>query len=92
MLVHANYNSNNMFILRTIHENSKGETLSDNWHEVEDFEDMVDKVEKIDPDKYQCFDANEITNEVFIKLKLIKDEREKNKRKKKYEELKKEFG
>ncbi|MCO6500253.1 MAG: hypothetical protein J5I47_07745 [Vicingus serpentipes] len=81
----------NTYLLRTISNTKEGKFLADTWYEFEDYKKLLKKLITINPDEYQCFEAKEISNEVYTDIKELIEEEEKQRRRRVYEELKKEF-
>ena len=81
-----------MYLLRaiTLYKDTN-DFLADSWHEFDTPEAMLKYLIKIDPDEYQCFEAGEITNEIFLKVEKQKSINDKEDRRKQYEALKLEF-
>jgi hypothetical protein len=80
-----------MYLLRTIVNDKEGVYISDNWYMIDSEEELIDKVNKIDPSEYQCFDSRDITDFIHIRAEEVAFEKERSKKRKIYEELKKEF-
>lgn len=80
------------WILRALYKNDEGKLVVESFHMFDNTKDLMETIEKLEPDGYQCFTATDITNEIFYEVERKKDEAEVAKRKKEYEKLKKEFG
>lgn len=80
-----------MFLLRSVLNDKEGKLLVDNWYILDSFSEVVDKAYKIDAEKYQVFEAEDITNEVFLKLEEKIAIKDKEARKELYKQLKMEF-
>ena len=81
-----------MQILRTITSNSKGEFLGDNWHMFKTRKELMEMLSKLDPHDFQCFDATDISNEILYDLEKLEVIKEKEERRKLWEELNREFN
>lgn len=80
-----------MYLLRTITKSKSGKILIEDWKTFKDIKSVVNEVIKIEPDEYQCFEANEISNQVFMAVEGVSELRKKEERRKQYEKLKMEF-
>lgn len=80
-----------MYLLRTITNDSNGQFLADHWYEFKHLTSLVARLKNMEPDDFQCFNCKEITEEIDEKMFEYYEKLEKEKRREKYEELKREF-
>lgn len=80
------------YILRTASLNKKKEIIADNFYFFEDYDEMLEKLQGIQPDYFECFEYKEITDVVKTDVHQDLEEKIKAEKVKLYEKLKKELG